>query len=171
MKKYALLEKIFIVWGKTTLIFVLGLVALIICLVTFLYAAEWIWPEFNGSYNLGNNIYMLEWDGGGRIIVSGTNISGKTCYGGENLIPTYENSVDSNGHFTEYVVDAKSDERWVIVKTDNYQSKQRKYYIINKDYDPNEMTAQDIIDTKIECFTDSSEFANKCLENEISITW
>ena len=115
MKKYALLDKIFIVWGT------IG-----------------AWPQL---------------------------------YRGKNLIPTYENSVDSNGHFTEYVVDAKSDERWVIVKTDNYQSKQRKYYIINKDYDPNEMTAQDIIDTKIECFTDSSEFANKCLENEISITW
>ena len=33
---------------------------------------------------------MMEWDGGGRVIVKGTNIRGKTCYGGSYLIPTYE---------------------------------------------------------------------------------
>ena len=33
------------------------------------------------------------------------------------------------------------------------------------------MTTEEIINTKIDCFTDSSEFANKCLENGISIKW
>ena len=128
------------------------------------------WPD-DSSYDLGNNIYMMEWDGGGRLIVLCSHVEGKKCYGGSYLIPTYENSVDSNGEFAEYVVTAKSDEKWVIVKTDNFQSKQHKYYIINKDYDPNEMTTEEIINTKIDCFTDSSEFANKCLENGISIKW
>lgn len=127
--------------------------------------------SLNSSHNLGNNIYMMEWDEGARIIVNCSNKSGRTCYGGAYLIPTYENGHDSIGNFTEYVVTAKSDEKWVIVKTDNFQSKQRKYYIINKDYDPNEMTTEEIINTKIDCFTDSSEFANKCLKNEISIKW
>lgn len=127
--------------------------------------------SLNSSHNLGNNIYMMEWDEGARIIVNCSNKSGRTCYGGAYLIPTYENGHDSIGNFTEYVVTAKSDEKWVIVKTDNFQSKQHKYYIINKDYDSNEMTTEEIINTKIDCFTDSSEFANKCLENGISIKW
>ena len=146
---------------------ILGIIISVIALFV-LYLL--FWPD-DSSYDLGNNIYMMEWDGGGRIIVNCTSKSGRTCTGGYDLIPTYENSVDNNGRFAEYVVTAKSDEKWVIVKTDNFQSKQHKYYIINKDYDPNEMTTEEIINTKIDCFTDSSEFANKCLENGISIKW
>jgi len=71
--------------------------------------------------------------------------------------------MNSIGNFAEYVVDAKSDDNWVIAKTDNHISNQRKYYILNKKYNPNEMTVEDIINTRIECFTDSSEFAKKCL--------
>ncbi len=33
------------------------------------------------------------------------------------------------------------------------------------------MTVKDIINTKIENFTDSSEFAKKCLSNGIKIEW
>lgn len=134
-------------------------------LVFYICPPEWMWPE----YNLGNNIYMMEWDGGGRIVVLCSHVEGKECYGGSQLIPTNENHCDSLGRYVEYVVTAKSDERWVIVKTNNKQSRQSKYYVINKDYDPNEMTAQDIIDTKIECFTDRSEFDNYCLKNGINI--
>lgn len=97
--------------------------------------------------------------------------SGNTCYGGEPLIPTYENQYDSIGNFAEYVVDAKSDDNWVIAKTDNHISNQRKYYILNKKYNPNEMTVEDIINTRIECFTDSSEFAKKCLSYGVLIKW
>lgn len=144
---------------------ILGIIISVIALFV-LYLL--FWPD-DSSYDLGNNIYMMEWDGGGRIIVLCSSKSGKTCTGGSYLIPTYENSVNSNGRFAEYVVTAKSDEKWVIVKTDNHLIQQRKYYIINKDYDPNEMTTQDIIDTKIECFADSSEFANNCLKNGIAL--
>jgi hypothetical protein len=112
---------------------------------------------------------MLNWDEGGRFIVNCSRKSGKACEGGDDLIPTYENRFDSNGNYAEYVVKAKSDEKWVIVKTNNFQSKQLKYYVINKDYDPNEMTYKDIINTKIECFTDRSEFDNYCLKNGINI--
>ena len=43
------------------------------------------------------------------MIVLGSNMYGKTCYGGSQLIPTYENQYDSLGHFAEYVIDAKAD--------------------------------------------------------------
>lgn len=171
MKVFRSLDKILRLLGKSAIFFVVGIAAIYICFVAFVYAATWFWPDFYGSYSLGNNIYMLEWDGGGKMIVNGTRIEGNTCYGGEPLIPTYENQYDSIGNFAEYVVDAKSDDNWVIAKTDNHISNQRKYYILNKKYNPNEMTVEDIINTRIECFTDSSEFAKKCLSYGVLIKW
>ncbi len=151
---------------------ILGIIiSVFVIIMLFIYASDWIWPEFNGSYSLGNNIYMIEWDGGGKMIVNGTTIEGNTCYSGQPLIPTYENQYDSIGNFAEYVVDAKSDDNWIIAKTSNHINNQRKYYILNKKYNPNEMTVEDIINTRIECFTDSSEFAKKCLSYGVLIKW
>ena len=119
-----------------------------VIILLLIYASDWIWPEHNGSYDLGNNIYMLEWDGGGKIIVNGTRIKGNTCYSGESLIPTYENQYDSLGHFAEYVVDAKADDSWIIVKTNNHINNQRNYYILDKRHNTNKISAQDIINLK-----------------------
>ena len=148
-----------------------GGLVLYFLLALFLFASEWLWPEFNGSYDLGNNIYMLEYDGGGKIIVNASTISGRTCYGGETLIPTYENQYDSTGNFAEYVVEAKSDDKWIIVKTNNRRNDQRKYYILDKQYNYRIMSSSDIIGKKITCFTDSAEFAKGCLCNGIKINW
>lgn len=154
------------------IIYILGILFITtICFFLFLFATEWIWPEFNGSYSLGNNVYMMEWDGGGRIIVQGSNIRGNTCYGGDRLIPTYENQYDSTGNYAEYVVDAKADNYWVIAKTMNRLNNERKYYILSKQYDPNETTLEYIINTKIESFIDSCDFANKCQNYGIHIKW
>lgn len=169
MSMITILVKIIRIIGKLLLLLLGIMFSIYVLFMLFLFVSDWIWPEFNGSHDLGNNIYMLDGDGNGRIIVYCSNKEGKTCCGGSYLIPTYENGYDSNDNFAEYVVTAKSDERWVIVKTDNHLIQQRKYYIINKDYDPIEMTTQDIIDTKIECFADSSEFANNCLKNGIAL--
>ena len=115
MKVYKSTDRIIHFLGKGILYIIGCLLTVYICFT----ATEWFWPELNGSYSLGNGIYMLEWDGGGKIIVNGTSIEGNTCYGGESLIPTYENGYDSLGHFAEYVVDAKADDSWIIVKTNN----------------------------------------------------
>ncbi len=88
---------------------------------------------------------MLDWDGGGRIIVRGTSIEGNTCYGGERLIPTYENQYDSTGNIVEYVVDATSDENWIIAKTENKVTLQRQYHIIDKRNLTNEIATEEII--------------------------
>ena len=157
--------------GKTFLL-ILGITTSVFVIILLLiYASDWIWPEYNGSYDLGNNIYMLEWDGGGKIIVNGTRIKGNTCYSGESLIPTYENQYDSLGHFAEYVVDAKADDSWIIVKTNNHINNQRNYYILDKRHNTNKISAQDIINTKIKAFTDSIEFAKSCSKNRIDIKW
>ena len=171
MKIFTILDKIILFFCKlvTGVIFVFS--SLVIVLFLFLFASEWLWPEINGSYDLGNNIYMMEWDGGGRIIVYGTNISGNTCYGGGYLIPTYENQYDSTGRYAEYVVDAKSDDNWVIVRSANWNVNERKYYIISKNFDPDTINKDKIINTKIEEFTDSSEFSKRCYDNGITMGW
>ena len=171
MNVFRSLDKILLLLGKSAIFIVVGIGVIYICFVTFVYSATWFWPDFYGSYSLGNNIYMLEGDKGRKTIVNGTTIEGNTCYGGQPLIPTYENQYDSIGNFAEYVVDAKSDDNWVIAKTNNHINNQRKYYIINKKYNPNEMTVEDIINTQIECFRDSNEFATKCLSNGVEIKW
>lgn len=151
----------------------LTLCALIIvaCAFGFFCATTWLWPEANGSYNLGNNIYMMEWDGGGRIIVVGSNFDGKTCSGGTLLIPTYENQYDSAGNHVEYVIDAKSDDNWIIAKTGNKRTNQKKYYIVNKQHINNTMSIDDIVSKQIEAFSDSIEFSNTCQQRGIKIHW
>lgn len=147
------------------------ILTIVICFFLFLFATELFWPEFNGSYSLGSNIYMLEWDGGGRVIVQGSNIRGNTCYGGSYLIPTYENQYDSIGNLAEYVIDAEADDYWIIAKTDNKLNHRRKYYIINKQHDIENLDSKVIIDRYIESFIDSCEFANKCQTYGIKIKW
>ncbi len=163
--------KAFLYVGKIILYIIGCLLTIIICVFLFLFAAEWLWPELNGSYSLGNNIYMIEWDGGGRVIVQGTNIHGNTCYGGSPLIPSYVNQYDSLGNHAEYVIDAKVDGNWVIAMTNNKISNQRKFYILNKEYNPDIVDVDSIINTKIESFTDSNEFADKCFSKRITIKW
>ena len=170
MNVIRLLDRILQLLGISAIIFLIGLLLIYIGFVSFVYAATWLWPDFYGSYSLGNNIYMLEWDGG-KMIVNGTTIKGNTCYSGQPLIPTDKNQYDSIGNFAEFVVDAKSDDNWIIAKTSNHINNQRKYYIINKKYNPNEMTVEDIISTQIECFRDSSVFAAKCISNGVDIKW
>ncbi len=171
MNVFGLLDKLLRLLGKSAFFFLIGILAIYFCFAAFLYTATWLWPGFYGSYSLGNNIYMLEWDGGGKIIVNGTRIKGNTCYGGEPLIPTNENQYDSLGHFAEYVIEAKANNNWIIVRTNNHMNNQRKYYILDKRYNPNNTPVEDIVNTKIELYSDSSEFAKKCSIHHIDIKW
>ena len=169
MKIFKIIDKSVQIMGKAIISVIGCLLAIVICFFLFLFATEWVWPEFNGSYPLGGNIYMLERDGGGCVIVQGSNIRGNTCYGGSQLIPTYENQYDSLGNFAEYVVDAKADDNWIIAKTDNKLNHRSRYYIINKQHDIETLDAKEIIEKYITSFTDSCEFANKCFSNGIRI--
>ena len=171
MNVLRLLDKILCLLGKSAVFLVVCIVVIYICFAPFVYAATWLWPDFYGSYSLGNNIYMLEGDKTTKTIVYGTSIKGKTCYSGEPLIPTYENQYDSLGNFAEYVVDAKADDNWIIAKTDNKLNHRRRYYIINKQHDIETLDAKEIIEKYITSFTDSCEFANKCFSNGIRIKW
>ena len=156
--------------GKILLVSLNGVTLVIICSLLFLYSSEWLWPEFNGSYNLGKGIYMIEWDGG-KLIVKGSNIKGHTCYGGERIIPTYENQYDSIGKRVEYVVDAKFNDHWIIAKTNNEVTQRVKYYIINKDEGIEKVDADKILEKYTLSFTDSIEFDNACQKMGITLKW
>lgn len=155
--------------GRVTFLFAIGIIIVFTCLLLFSYIATWWYPEFHGSHSLGNNIYMLDWDGGGKIIVRGTSLEGNTCYGGERLIPDYDNQYDSTGNFAEYVVDAICNEHWVIAKTDNKNTAQRKYYIINKRNISDDMPTEEIIKSRVECFSDSIKFVKRCTTYGINL--
>jgi len=117
---------------KTGLFITLGIVA-----ISFILFSEWLIPQWHGSHSLGKGLYMMEWDSPGRIIVLGTNIQGRACYGGSLLIPTYEDEYDSLGHFSEWVIDAVSNDKWLIAYTYNTYINDHKYYIIDKSFDEN----------------------------------
>ena len=171
MNVFRSIDKIFCIFGKTAIFLVVGIIAIYICFVVFVYAATWLWPDFYGSYSLGSNLYMLDGDKGRKTIVYGTSIAGNTCYSGDPVIPTSENQYDSLGNFAEYVVDAKADDNWIIAKTDNKLNHRRKYYIINKLNINEDLDAKDILMRHVTIFTDSNEFANKCHLNNINIKW
>ena len=152
-------------------LFILLSCLLVVFAILFMYSCEWVWPESCGSYNLGNGIYMMEWDGGGRVIVKGTNNRGKTCYGGSYLIPTYESGYDSAGNFAEYVIDAKYDNNWIIAKTGNYINGENKYYIVDKSFDLEKTSEEDIVKNYIFDYSDSLTFAEACHVKGINIKW
>ncbi len=151
---------------------ILGILIIIVLLfIGFLFASEWIFPQMHGSYNLGHGIYMMEWDGGGRVIVYGTSISGNTCYGGTPLIPIYNDQYDSLGRQMEYVVDAKSDKHWIIAKTNNKITHQKKFYIIDKNFNIHEEKTEKMPPIPIFNYNDSLEFVNACKIKGIKINW
>jgi hypothetical protein len=135
--------------------------------VIFLFSSEWLWPEFYGSRNLGNGIYLMEWDEG-AIIVQGSNISGRTCYGGSFIIPITASPNDSNANRKEHVVKVKYDDSWILVKTVLCNPFEVKFYVIDKDFDKNDNETI-ILNKHIKSFKDSIDFYSYVQRNNISV--
>ena len=96
-------------------------------MVALFFSSEWLFPEWNGSYYLGNNLYMMDWERGNKIIVHCSNKSGRTCYGGSPVIPhNYPREV--------YVQSAKADDKWIIVKAITTEDNNVCYYLIDKSF-------------------------------------
>lgn len=130
--------------------------------MVFLYSTEWLWPEFNGSHYLGSNLYLIEWDGG-PIIVRGSDIRGRTCYGGEHVVPCYENNIKRK----EHVVYAKHNDSWIIIKTVMRNPIGNKFYLIKKDFKVNE-TPKVIQSKYTKIFKDSISAAEYMLKHNIN---
>jgi hypothetical protein len=137
------------------------------------FSSEWLFPEWNGSHNLGNNLYMMEWDGGGRIIVFCSNKEGRTCYGGPRVIPTNERAFDDHGNYAELVENAKVDERWIVVKSKRFQEGTHCYYLIDKNFNIEGLDwnkSDSIIQSNITGPLDSLEFCTILKKRNINLT-
>ena len=130
----------------------------------FLYITTYIWPEIHGSHDLGNGLYEIYFQTE-KIIVLGSGFDGNVCIVGENLVPTMEDMLDSLGNVVEHVIDSNSNDECVIVKTLRVSIKTGcssdslyKFYIIDKTFDPQTITVQEIVNNHMAVFTDSLEF-------------
>lgn len=131
-------------------------------------SSEWTFPSISGSHSLGNNLYMMDWDGGGEIIVYGTNIRGNTCYGGIYVVP----SVEHNNKVK--VTTAKSNDKWIIVKATQLSDNTIKYYLISKNFNPDNLDCKkqncdSLLQSYISGPLDSVSFINKLTHEGINL--
>lgn len=96
--------------------------------IALFFSSEWLFPEWNGSYDLGNNLYVMDWEKGTKIIVHCSNKRGKTCYGGSPVIP-------HNYPREAYVKSAKANDKWIIVKAIKTENNSTCYYLVDKSFD------------------------------------
>jgi len=128
-----------------------------------------------GTYYLGNHLYM--WDGDHKenriIVLNNDNCVSNILFGmvgGANIIPSYElyNNPPS-GYYREYVETVSSNKNWIIVKSHliSYSEKISKtnYWIINKNFEPDTITAQKIVEFHVIGPMDSLTF-NQQLKNK-----
>ena len=143
---------------------------IILCMSLSLFLSiDWLWPEFMGSSNLGNGLYLLEWDGG-PIVVKGTNIHGKICYGGEYIIPAYNCRYDSVGNINEYIIKEKHNDKFILVKDTVLTPAGYKYYLIEKNF-PTGCSTEIIKNKYIVTFSDSIQFFNYVHSRNVDIEW
>ena len=139
------------------------LISIVILLFIFLYVSEWTNPEFHGSHDLGDGIYLIDWNQG-SIIVHGIRIVGNTCYSGSEIIPSYECQYDSIGRRNEFILKADTIKKWVIAKTQTINPYGSKYYILDKqklkeiNYNLDDSLAY------LRCYYDSLSFLRACQE-------
>lgn len=173
----SLIDRVLQYTGKSIYFFCMGvlcILGMIVLLFTNLYIcgtiSVWCFPELWGSYDLGKGIYMIDWNHKGNVMLQGSSIEGKTCFGGMSLIPQYNDSIN---HDQEYIVSLETDSNWILAKTFIYDDSDstiyKKYYIVEKKSIIKDMPYDTIINKYIYGFTDSLQFANACKSKRIKI--
>lgn len=122
-------------------------------------------PKSLGSYDLGDGIYLMDFDYG-KIIVHGTSVHFGICYGGEYLIPTYEMAFDSTGKRKTCVLDAVADNNWVIAKLYDKIEQKDRFAVLSKSLLQFETESWH---KYIEYFDQESEFQRYCDSLRIDI--
>lgn len=147
---------VYILFGSVSVFVVLALLLFVLFCVFWL-ASDWVCPQNNGSHSLGKNIYLLDWDGGDQIVVIGTDIRGRTCYGGTRLIPIADaESQGCNDYLAdEQIINVTSTDDWIEVCTFREDENMTYYYLIDKRSIPKNNTNIDIVKQHFYCFGDS----------------
>lgn len=96
--------------------------------VALMYVSCWIFPQAWGSYNLGNNLYLIYWEKDYRYIVFSNDLDGRVCKGGWPVIPSSETMYDNDGNINESVISAKADSNWIIAMTVNSMKENVLYH-------------------------------------------
>ncbi|MBS0027948.1 hypothetical protein ACTJJ0_04750 [Chitinophaga sp. 22321] len=129
-----------------------------------------------GAHDLGDKLTLLEGDKTeDRIIVYCTDKSGECCRGGISVVPSQERHYDTNGNYAEYVLTAKSNEKFVVTKTIQLKDKKENYWVISKgfnimDLNCDKINCDSIIQSHIIGPLDSNAFENKMKELKIDLT-
>lgn len=125
----------------------------------------WLFPEPNGSYNLGGDLYLLTWDEGINTVVYAdeNDMRRNECYGGNRIIPQDE---DCNIKI-KYI---DFNDNWIILKALIVDTNYYIYYIIDMSFiniyeDNKQLNILDYIYST----RDSIEFNTKVNENNINL--
>lgn len=122
---------------KKNRIIVFSTLIFILSFSVFFVTSEWTFPSLWGSHSLGNNLYMLDWEKGSKIIVFCSFKRGETCYGGTPIIPDTDNTHQMR------IKDVAFNTKWIIVKTLYYEDSKELYYIIDKNFPPDSLSTSD----------------------------
>lgn len=127
------------------------------------------------SGSLGGKFTIFEGDKlEDRVIVYCTGYSFGSCKAGIYVVPTYEKHYDENGNYAEYVEMAKSNKKWIIVKTIQIKDNEENYWIISKDFslenvDCNKVSCDSIIQSHVTGALNYQEFTAKTKELGINL--
>lgn len=126
-----------------------------------------------GANDLGDNFSLLEGDRTeDRVIVYCSGRIAGACTGGTYIVPSYARHMDTDGRYAEYVETAKSNDDFIIAKTNQVQDKRVNYWIINKDFQINNCdnsNCDSIIQSHVLGPLEKSEFQKKTNELKINL--
>lgn len=167
-KSLSTLKKIvYILCGSVVVLVVVVLLLLVLFFVLW-WISDWVCPQMNGSQPLGKNIHLVDWDGGEQIIVVGTDMRGRACYGGIYLIPT-RNDEPKDGEdslIREKIINVTPTNDWIEATTFRAEENKNYYYLIDKRSIPKNNTNIDIVKEHFYCFDDSL----KCVQVRDSLS-
>ena len=125
-----------------------------------------------GDNDLGDNFTLLEGDRvEDRVIVYCSGRSFGSCHAGTPIVPIYSRQF-YNGHYSEYVETAKSNDKFIIAQTVQIQDKKKNYWIINKDFKIeccDNINVDSIIESKVIGPLDEIEFGTKTADLNIGL--
>lgn len=125
--------------------------------------------------NLGNNLFLMEGDSDtDKIIVYCTGKDLFGCYSGACIVPPNKLELNKQGQFDEryyleYVKTAKSNKKYVFVKTYNDNDKKKNYWLIDKSFDENNIQSETIISSYLTGPLDSVQFYQLLKERDIDL--
>lgn len=91
---------------------------------------------------------------------------------GTFIVPSYSRHIDSAGHYAEYVDNAKSNDDFIIAKTNQVKDKKVNYWIINKGFklaNCDNTNCDSIIKSHVFGPFDKSQFERKMSELKIDL--